>query len=66
MGVDLCIETSNTAMSKNYKIKSSNSFPEDPTGLDRIKRDKVEKILNKKLSDWEWVQYKLMAITKKK
>jgi hypothetical protein len=53
-------------MSKNYKIKSSNSFPEDPTGLDRIKRDKVEKILNKQLTDWEWVQYKLMTITKKK
>lgn len=43
-----------------YKLKPVNEINKDPTGLDRAKRNKVESILGKKLSDTEWFDYKLM------
>jgi len=53
-------------MKKDYKLKPRNNIPNDPTGEDRKKRDKVEEILQKKLTDSEWLDYKFMLIPKGK
>jgi len=34
--------------------------------LDRNRRNKIETALNKKLTDYEWVEYKKMTIPKRK
>ena len=46
-----------------YKLKP---FIKSPSleKLDKKKRNKVEEILNKKLTDFEWVEYKTMTMTK--
>ena len=52
-------------MRVDYKLKP---FLKSPIldKLDREKRNKVEETLNKKLTDWEWIQYKHMTIPKNK
>lgn len=45
---------------KLYPPKKSNFFDE----LDRKKRQKVEEVLNKQMSDFEWLEYKKMTLPK--
>ena len=62
MGLDLDIKKyySLLNMKKIYKLKPYHQLQQDPTGSDRKKRDKVEEVLNKKLTDTEWFNYKIM------
>lgn len=53
-------------MKITYKLKPRHEQPIDPTGQDRKKRDKVEEVLGKKLTDSEWFNYKIMLLPKKK
>lgn len=53
-------------MKVTYKLKPASSFPKDPTGQDKKKREKVEEALGKKLTDTEWFNYKLLTMQKGK
>jgi hypothetical protein len=49
-------------MNKIYKIKKLHELPEDPLGVDKKKRDKIEEAMGKKFTDAEWINYKLMIL----
>ena len=49
-------------MKYTYKLKPIKDFKKDPTGIDKVKKSKVEAVLDKKLTDQEWLDYKLMIL----
>jgi hypothetical protein len=50
----------NATMRKIYTLKPRKIAPESVRVFDTQRRQKVEKILNKKLTDREWFDYKIM------
>jgi len=48
-------------MKKNYIIKPFDKN-KPISNSDKEKRIKVEQSINKKLTDWEWLQYKKMIL----
>lgn len=47
-------------MRKIYKMKPPQPLPKDLIETDSKKREKVEEVLGKKLTDREWFDYKIM------